>query len=285
MRWHTLILGKFFRLVGRVRRRDTLRDIRRRQRRWRRLTQPLAFATHKERYVVQTSDHAIGKALFVHGEFDFTKFTTVLKLLDRDGHGLVVDIGANVGSICIPAVRRGLADRAVAIEPEPTSFTLLRINVQWNGLAARIACHSFAAGSSAGEAWLDYPSPRNAGDVRVRTAEGSGVQVQIRPIDELGLALNPADDLIWMDIQGYEMEALRGMSEALRLQVPLVMEFWPDKLGRTGSVEDLLGLLRTYETFVDLSSEGLTRRPIGDLVDVWSGLASTAEAATDILVV
>ncbi len=42
-----------------------------------------------------------------------------VSLLGRRGLTSLIDIGANIGTICIPAVKCGLFDRAIAIEPEP----------------------------------------------------------------------------------------------------------------------------------------------------------------------
>ena len=82
--------------------------------------QRYALCDHKEPFVVDTKDGIIGRVLFETGEFDFGKFETAHRLIcERRGKApaLLVDIGANIGTICIPAISRGLVQSAIAIEP------------------------------------------------------------------------------------------------------------------------------------------------------------------------
>ena len=88
------------------------------------------FAT--EHFVIDTRDKSGGaKQIFATGELDFFDFTKTLELLQQH-HGylgiptLLIDVGANIGQICIPAVARGYSKRAIAIEPEPHNCRLLR---------------------------------------------------------------------------------------------------------------------------------------------------------------
>jgi hypothetical protein len=64
-----------------------------------------AYVSASEKYLVYTND-PIGKDLFIHGEYDFRKFELALQLLHRKSIQTLVDVGANIGSICIPAVNR-----------------------------------------------------------------------------------------------------------------------------------------------------------------------------------
>ena len=56
----------------------------------------------------------------------------------------MVDVGANIGPICIPAVTRGYVQQAVAVEPNPDNCRLLRVNVALNGLHNKIAVEECA---------------------------------------------------------------------------------------------------------------------------------------------
>ena len=51
-----------------------------------------------------------------------------------DSEDIFLDIGANIGVICIPAVSRGLVEEAIAIEPESENFKLLKLNISLNNL-------------------------------------------------------------------------------------------------------------------------------------------------------
>src|ERR1017187_6397296 len=61
----------------------------------------------EERYLISSSDSIIGRNVFIGGGFEFKKFEKVLSLLDNSfERKLLVDIGANIGTICIPAIKR-----------------------------------------------------------------------------------------------------------------------------------------------------------------------------------
>ena len=65
--------------------------------------------------------------MFVKEEFDLNKFEKALDFLNKKKKiENLYDIGANLGIICIPAVKRGLVKKAFAVEPEPKNFQLLK---------------------------------------------------------------------------------------------------------------------------------------------------------------
>jgi hypothetical protein len=49
--------------------------------------------------------------------------------------------------------------------------------------------------------------------------------------------INPNNVFLWIDVQGYEGFVLDGGRETLRYNPPLVMEFWPYALERSGCIE------------------------------------------------
>src|SRR5262249_34342132 len=57
-----------------------------------------------EKFVVQANDKFISRGLYADGEFDLDKLATVLRISGRN-FKVLVDVGANIGSICIPAVK------------------------------------------------------------------------------------------------------------------------------------------------------------------------------------
>ena len=101
---------------------------------------PYLVTGHPEHFVVSTADKVIGREVFLHGEFDFAKLQTALAILAREGHPApthLIDVGANIGTITIPALKRGLIQTATAIEPHPHNLRLLRTNIALNGLEDR----------------------------------------------------------------------------------------------------------------------------------------------------
>jgi hypothetical protein len=65
-------------------------------------------------FMLSAADQEIGRFLFIEQEpFDFAKLATVITLLDKSHKShLLIDVGANIETICIPAVKRGDCRRA-----------------------------------------------------------------------------------------------------------------------------------------------------------------------------
>jgi hypothetical protein len=107
-----------------------------------------------ERYLVHSKDAVIGREVFLSGQFDFDKVESAIKLVahhtGRTDVEILLDIGANIGTVCVPAVARGLVKRAIAIEPDPTNCRLLRINALLNRVEAKVAIFESALGDTAG---------------------------------------------------------------------------------------------------------------------------------------
>jgi FkbM family methyltransferase len=226
----------------------------------------LVATRNTETYLVAAGDQVIGRSLFVSGEFDFEKLGTVIRLLgDRWKGRLLIDVGANCGPICIPAVKRGYFSQAIAVEPEPFNHSLLAANIQLNGLASRIATLNVAFGARDHES-LDFElSATNLGDHRVRLRKDAGlmqeaqrrtVSVKSETFDSMIGEVDPGDSLIWIDTQGFEGHVLSGARRALSRRVPLVIEFWPYAMQRADSYAVLKDVLFAagYEEFCDLNA-------------------------------
>ena len=102
------------------------------------------FYEEKEKFILFTNDEVISKECFVNDDFEFKKFIKVVEFLKKKDYKIrkLYDIGANIGVTCIPAVNRGLVNQAVAIEPEPESFKLLKLNINLNNLEKKFCFSS-----------------------------------------------------------------------------------------------------------------------------------------------
>lgn len=239
----------------------------------------LVLALHvQESYVVHAADRVVGRSLYVGGQFDFTKFERAAALIRAHGgpgpEAVLIDAGANLGSICIPAVRRGLVAGAIAFELDPGNTRLLRINALLNGVEDRIDIRNMAVGAAPGEVTVQH-SGTNFGDHRVGTpASGEGVSVPMVALDSLAGALDLSHCILWMDVQGYEAFALQGAREFTAAGVPLIAEFSREEFDSTDSFDLFVSLVTSagYSVFFDLNAAPpkaipLSRAALEDLSD------------------
>lgn len=243
----------------------------------------------RESLVINCRDDVISREVFRSGSFDFHKFERAIAILKS--RGLVAgrierlfDIGANIGTICVPAVARGLAESAVAIEPHPVNCRLLRANIAINGLHDRIVVAECAAAAlDGGDAMLEV-NDRNWGDHRVAPAapaiadeQGesarSRIAVPMRTIDSIAGETGPPT-LLWMDTQGFEGFVLEGAARVLEARPPMVTEYWPYSLRRVGGYAAFHAAIAAYRHFIDLDAPG----PVHDVADFearYAGLSTT----------
>lgn len=197
--------------------------------------------------------------------------------------GLVFDVGANVGRKT--DLFRAIPARVVAVEPQPRCIAVLRDLFADDPL---VAIEPIALGAEPGEADLliadaDTLSSLDPEFGQATRASGrfadhrwSGrVRVPVRRVDEL-VARHGVPDLLKIDVEGFELEVLRGLSRPLPMvSVEFVPELWQrtvacvERLRELGPVEGnlVLGEATAFEcdAWLDPSSlasmlEGLAER-------------------------
>lgn len=226
---------------------------------------------------VSTWDRVLGRHVYLYGDFEAAilhRTYALLKEWGRPATGTMVDVGANIGTTCIQAVVDGLANAAIAIEPEPGNLALLERNIRANGLAGRIEPLSAALSDREGTAELEL-SEENSGDHRIRIeAAGAGTFGEDRRATRLvptttfdrlvesGRIDLARTGIVWVDVQGHDGHVLAGARTLRDTGIPVVVEFWPYGLERSGGVEQLEGIVEhDYRWFVDLRASTPERRP------------------------
>jgi FkbM family methyltransferase len=178
---------------------------------------------------------------------------------------MFLEVGANIGTTTIPALRSHGFTRALVCEPEPRNLSLLELNLVANDLERDVEICRAAIGAVDGEVEF-LVSERRSGLHEVHSSDSplpgwtrnpyETTKVPQFALDTLarrGL-FDPEDvGLLWMDAEGHEGHILRGAHCVTELGVPIVMELNPEPLGRHGGLQDVLEIARTeYTHFVRL---------------------------------
>ncbi len=223
----------------------------------------------KESFIVSTSDQVIGRYTYARRKpWDVDKLKNVVSLMPIDNtRTTIIDVGANIGTICITALKRGYFSKAIAIEPDPLNYSLLMSNIYLNGLQNDVRAQNVALGSADDQIVILDRSSSNFGDRRVvgtgTTASAVGndmARVSSFTFDTIVGEVAPKSALIWMDVQGFEGFVLSGASAALKRKIPLCVEFWPFGMNNAScarAFKDAV-LASGYREFIQL--EGDLRR-------------------------
>ncbi|WP_414709596.1 FkbM family methyltransferase [Rhodopseudomonas sp.] len=137
---------------------------------------------------------------------------------------VMVDCGANYGywSVLASSAPFG-AHRVIAIEPSSENFAKLAGNARLNG--DRFAILNCAIGEASGTAWLSgtkHEAFSIAGD-----ASAGGEQVQVVSLDSLleqGQLPAGGKSIVKLDVEGVEIEAIRGGQRLLQGDVMILCE-------------------------------------------------------------
>jgi FkbM family methyltransferase len=123
---------------------------------------------------------------------------------------VVVDAGAHLGTLTLTASARvGEAGKVIACEPHPRTFSFLSKNVQDNG-CVNVILHNVAVGDVAQPTHI---TSQYVSDMNHITNEG-GTRVQMVTLDEL-LVDEKDITLLKLDVEGYELQAMRGATQIL----------------------------------------------------------------------
>jgi FkbM family methyltransferase len=209
----------------------------------------IAFLNSLRRVGNKAYDHAFPFYRLCYCAFKAYADRAERQLLKRilSGGDVVVDAGANIGvysqflSRCV-----GATGVVHSFEPSPENFKRLQSAAR---KLANVRLSQAAVGKCSGRCKL-YLSDKLNVDHRAYTTDEDprrAVSIDIIALDDY---FKPGQrvDLIKMDIQGYELHALRGANRVLadNPSVKLLLEFWPHGLKQAGaSWSELIDTLKS----------------------------------------
>jgi FkbM family methyltransferase len=210
---------------------------------------------------VYTVRHGLARGLRVRGGLDFLPLpmTPEEQFLDaRSFRGMTVyDIGAFEGiHTCFFARAVGPEGRVVAFEPHPDNHRIVRERTQLNGFQ-HVSIVPVALGASESLATLAVPrGERSMGTLDRSRKTGflsSGdvktIDVPVEVLDHLRVQRElPTPDFVKIDVEGFELQVLRGMAKLLAEVGPaLFIEVHGEDSGaRASTAREVLGFLQSF---------------------------------------
>ena len=244
----------------------------------------------KQKYLVHTFD-IISKKLFIDYNFDFEIIKKAVKFLDKNHkRETLLNIGANIGSICIKSVKEKLFNSAVVFEPAKGHFRLLMANIYINKLEDKIKAYQLALSDKKKTLKLSLNQTGNLGDNRIIKNINNKQNLKIEKVksdklDNFTSKLNKKNALIFMDVQGHEPYILKGGKKTIKKKIPIVLEFSPLLLDKSW-LEGFSILFKNYKYFYNLHSNNKRKNFNKDnLIALFNKLKSKEKNYTDLMIV
>lgn len=167
--------------------------------------------------IINRLDAYVGPCLTEYGEFSPDELDLLKSLIKPSS--IVLDVGANIGAVSVPLAKH--CKTLLSFEPQPFLFHMLCGNIAINSLV-NVQAYQMAVGATAGNIPIPLIDPRirnNFGGMDIRRDAPSKVNVPITTVDDL---LLPSCDLIKCDVEGMEVEVLKGAVKTLERCRPAV---------------------------------------------------------------
>lgn len=215
------------------------------------------------------NDIFVGASLQKYGEFSFSEQAVFQQVL-RNGT-LAVEVGANIGAHTVELSRFvGVAGQVHAFEPQRIVFQTLCANLALNQ-CANVFARQMALGVAAGMISVPPVEPTvrtNFGGIALGQFAG-GEPVPMATLDSLDL---PACHLLKVDVEGMEVEVLKGSAQTIDRYRPVLYV----ENDRNEHSEALLTLIADlgYDSYWHLAALFNTDNFAGDAENIFPNLAS-----------
>lgn len=160
-------------------------------------------------YKVPNIKENIGFELYINGVFEHETLQFIMKRLPENG--LLIDLGANIGSISIPICKQRPDVKALCVEASPKVFSYLEYNVRANQL---LNCNIVnKAISDADEQEVSFFSPidKFGKGSMANVFKSNTEKIKTARLDTLVQQYGFEDaDFIKVDIEGFEYFAFHG---------------------------------------------------------------------------
>ncbi len=188
-------------------------------------------------FAIDPRDRGVGRQLLLKGAYGAQELERLGSHVPQGGRVLVV--GGHIGTMAIPLAKR--CSELIAVEPNPASNRLLRLNLRLNEVR-NCTVLDVAASDHPGHIEMLLSTANSGGAKRVPIHADSAylydkpqvARIPCAPLDEI--LPDAGFDLIVMDIEGSEYFALQGMSRILAASSALAIEFLPHHLRNVSAV-------------------------------------------------
>jgi len=182
-----------------------------------RLTDRLATVKTADGFLMSLDTHDfIQRTIFLSGRWDEDIAGTIRARLKSES--VFVDVGANVGYFSLLAASR--CARVISFEPNPICVSTLKSNIELNRFG-NVDVRPVGLSDRRGTAVLHMSSDANLGAGSLNDTAGAALPIVLETLDDQLHDTSPS--LIKIDVEGAELQVLRGATSILHRDAPDVI--------------------------------------------------------------
>lgn len=195
------------------------------------------FKTSQGMFCINPEDQLVSRELVQTGQYSSGEISSISNFIDLNSNILL--LGGHIGSLCIPLSKK-VAEMTV-FEANPSTYELLKINLSLNH-ASNITAYNLAANDEFGTLDFVMNTVNSGGSKRMPKEKADAYffdNPEVRKVPAVRLddfLHGQSFDLIFMDIEGSEYFAMKGMPKLLEQASVLVVEFLPHHLSSVAGV-------------------------------------------------
>jgi FkbM family methyltransferase len=222
------------------------------------------YETDQGLFCVRPEDQFVAKELISTGSYSAGELALLALFVNEKSNVLM--LGGHIGAIAVPLSRR-IAELTV-FEANPETYKLLKLNLRLNN-CANVRHFNMAANDVHGELQFVMNTVNSGGSKRMPREKHQDFfhdDPEIRTVPACRLddqLAGQSFDLIFMDIEGSEYFAMKGMPRLIERTRVLVTEFLPHHLSLVAgiTVSDFLSPLGEFNSLIVPSRGKVVYRP------------------------
>jgi len=157
---------------------------------------------------------------FINSSLHYEPLTTSFLMRSVTKEDVILDVGAHIGIHTVHLAKRGKF--VIAVEPEPHNLSLLKKNIENQGVYDKVVILPFAVCDYNGESLLYLHG--SSGGHSLRPIGSRAIKVECRRLDS---TLNTMGidkvDVVKIDVEGFEEKVLAGLKGVFYLNPPRIL--------------------------------------------------------------
>ena len=92
------------------------------------------FFSNKPNLIIFSDDNYVSRDTYINGPYDYNLIKRSLKFIKKRKKITFIDVGANIGTVCISTLKDKIFRNCIAIEPNEKILNVLKANILINNL-------------------------------------------------------------------------------------------------------------------------------------------------------